>query len=804
TPHVAGVAALIVSYARKNELSFDPLKIKESIEFSAKPIPEYTLIDQGFGLVQADKAIERFSKMASEDSSLLYIGTPYSDFKTLIGTNWLPNKPEEYINYWYDLPYLYGGIYLRNSQVTTVPVSVYSINYDGHLKITSTVPWAVPSTAELPISKEGNATFFVTIDYSKMQKPGIYSGIIYVDDPSTNFVEGYIPVIVFVPERPTNGKLTITDKFQDVGDSVHRYIFQVPEGTQRMVLNISTDSDNFLYMQLVPPTGTHVLNYLGYGAFGLRNRVIELPNPLPGTWELIIWDAGEYNTGWEFHSTINIDFYGITSEPKVLRINGDTGNPTVGYVTLENTLGTFNATFHATNNVTLYGGMLWETGGSIYGYPYEFYIDSDIDPEFFKDAVYLEVSVIPEYLDQDVYVEAGYNLYSDYPTFLVTSGGTLQIPLVNNSLPAYLYIGSDEPAYVYLLVVYKNSETKIFKSMVTEEVKFLSNSKITIPIQVNASEPGTYFGALYAMDNDGEVLAVVPLFAEIGTPELETVLFGQPILGEPSIMTLRILDKATMTPIQREATVYINGQQYIAHDGELQFYIAPLQKEYTFNIRVVSEGYQDYSKTFVVNVNEPATNRLYSPTQIPPKIVSGVGRVTDYVADSTTLSITVDGPSGETGYVMVSLPVDTQIIKLQSNSHILSYYTLEYQNGIYLFVKVKYASPVTITVEYKTARWIVSTWNYVWYMLYWRYDQKFDPLYQKAVELGVDNETLQEAMKYKELADQYYAEAEKYLTPGRDNLAIAALPHIRKAYINIRKAYSILEEAINEIEGSEG
>ncbi|ASJ14517.1 S8 family peptidase [Thermococcus radiotolerans] len=804
TPHVAGVAALIVGYAKKNELQFDPLKIKESIEFSATPIPGYTLVDQGFGLVQADKAIDKFSKVAHENTPLLYVGTTYSDFKTPIETNWLPNKPAEYINYQYGLPYLYGGIYIRNSQVTTVPVSVYSLNYEGHLKITSTVSWAKPSVTELSVSEGNNVTFFVTIDYSKIQKPGIYAGLIYIDNPSTNLVEGYIPITVFVPERPVNGQLVITDTFQDVGDSVHRYVFQVPEGTQRMVLNITTDSGNFLFMQLVPPTGTHVLNYLGYGAFGLRNRVIELQNPLHGTWELVIWDAREYNTGWEFHSTIKVNFYGITSEPRVLHVNGNVGSPAVGYITLKNTLGTFNATFHATNNVTLYGGMLWDTGGDINGYPHEFYIDSMHNPEFFEDAVYLEVSVIPEYPDQDVYVEAVYNLYSNYPTILVTSGGTLQIPLVNNSLPAYLYIGSDEPAYVYLLVVYKNSEVRIFEPMISGEIEFPSNSEITVPIRVNASENGTYFGALYATGADGSVVAVVPLFAEIGTPELETVLFGQPVLGESSLMTLKVLDKATMKPMQGEATVYINGQQYIAHDGELQFYIAPLQKEYTFNIRVVSEGYQDYSKTFVVNVNEPATNRLYSPTQIPPKVVSGVGKVTDYVADSTTLSITVDGPSGETGYVMVSLPADTQIIKLQSNSHILSYYTLEYQNGIYLFVKVKYASPVTITVEYKTARWIVSTWNYVWYMLYWRYDQKFDPLYQKAVELGVDNETLQEAMKYKELADQYYAEAEKYLTPGRDNLAIAALPHIRKAYINIRKAYSILEEAINEIEGSEG
>ena len=109
---------------------------------------------------------------------------------------------------------------------------------------------------------------------------------------------------------------------------------------------------------------------------------------------------------------------------------------------------------------------------------------------------------------------------------------------------------------------------------------------------------------------------------------------------------------------------------------------------------------------------------------------------------------------------------------------------------------------MTINITYKTSRWIFNTWSYILNMLYQGYNQKFDQLYQKAVELGVDNETLQTAMHYKKLADQYYRRAAKYMTSGGRNFSVIAFISVRKAYINIRRAYNILEKAVSELEES--
>ncbi|WP_297461493.1 S8 family serine peptidase [Thermococcus sp.] len=187
--------------------------------------------------------------------------------------------------------------------------------------------------------------------------------------------------------------------------------------------------------------------------------------------------------------------------------------------------------------------------------------------------------------------------------------------------------------------------------------------------------------------------------------------------------------------------------------------------------------------------------------------IGGKASITRFIDAGRIYYLTVNGDHGTIVTVVLKLPADTTSYYVSvKNADLLDVKKDTAKGGTLLHIRMRLHSPGEIRVDYITKSDImrISTLNYVWYMLYWRYDQKFDELYKKALELGVDNETLQEALHYKELADKYYEEAEKYITPGRDNLAIAALPNIRKAYLNILKAYTILEAAIEEVEGSEG
>ena len=94
--------------------------------------------------------------------------------------------------------------------------------------------------------------------------------------------------------------------------------------------------------------------------------------------------------------------------------------------------------------------------------------------------------------------------------------------------------------------------------------------------------------------------------------------------------------------------------------------------------------------------------------------------------------------------------------------------------------------------------------NYLSYTWYHMYLKKFNETYQKAVELGVDNETLQKAMELHKMAKENYNKALE-LSGGNILMALGELkmlPFLRTAYLDELKALGILEAAIKELQSN--
>jgi len=91
----------------------------------------------------------------------------------------------------------------------------------------------------------------------------------------------------------------------------------------------------------------------------------------------------------------------------------------------------------------------------------------------------------------------------------------------------------------------------------------------------------------------------------------------------------------------------------------------------------------------------------------------------------------------------------------------------------------------------------ITTINLFYYINYKRLSEKFDELYNKSMEIRISNETLQEAIKYKDLAEEHYKETQEYgpIMANIDNVKILA--PLRKAYLNLKKAVEILENAVS-------
>ena len=330
---------------------------------------------------------------------------------------------------------------------------------------------------------------------------------------------------------------------------------------------------------------------------------------------------------------------------------------------------------------------------------------------------------------------------------------------------------------------------------------FAYGTSKTIEANVELNDNGTYLGVIGLIDSDtDETLTYAPMILQVGQPEMYVALMGTATIGEPSTLTLQILDMATLEPIQEEVKVIINGEEYYAVDGKLKFtYTATSLDDAVFNVRVISDDYKDFEGQFKVPVKEPFAE-FASENDVSATVLSGPGEITNFQAVHGKVSVTVSGESGTTSIVKITLPADAYYIEV-SGDHVVSYYIVKGQYAQYLFVTVRFASEATIEVTYKTSYDIMRTMYTTWYLLYNSYSRKFDELYEKAIELGADNETLEEALMHKELAEENYSIImEKYGVPLQPR--IQGIPYIRRAYLHIKQACTILEEIIEELESS--
>lgn len=104
----------------------------------------------------------------------------------------------------------------------------------------------------------------------------------------------------------------------------------------------------------------------------------------------------------------------------------------------------------------------------------------------------------------------------------------------------------------------------------------------------------------------------------------------------------------------------------------------------------------------------------------------------------------------------------------------------------------------TATGENSNSR--IGSLQYFYYLRYNEGIEKFDELYNKSIELGVSEETLEMVLEYKEMAEKEYELAWKFGHPLKGH--IQTFVHMRRAYLYLMEAIEILEKATAEFESS--
>ncbi|AEH24439.1 S8 family serine peptidase [Pyrococcus yayanosii] len=827
TPHVSGAVALMISYAREKGIRYDPIMIKRALELTAKPV-NGTLIDQGFGLIQVDKAIAKLEELSQEPTTYIYAGTTFTSFKDIMGEKEIPlSKYHVQLgSYFYNLglPYLYRGVYIRNERPRVVPIYFYPMDYiPGHglnltksvkgYRISTSVDWIIPNVTWVEAGGSTPGRFSIFIDYSKLQKSGTYVGLIYIDDPSTSYIDGYVAVTVDIPMNlngESSAKLSDTGR---PGEAKH-YFFEVPRGTQelRITLRLKTDENGNpmgrTKLVIASPTGRVIYDGPYVGAIEETTEYTwVVRNPAEGVWEITAYTSviTKYYTGLdESYYEIEVQAYSVALKPELIKT--DIKEPGTVEVPVE--VMNFNG---APISVDIAGYGLNVADPEIMqlqitpdspilqgpfqvnenDYYIEFGITSPEDP--YNADLDLIVYYFPTLADLNNFLngqEAEYTVYYDQvgPT-------NEEVFRMFKPAPGY-YLVVIDPWYLaypmeftfYYRILSDNGDVVVNPTSVSLE----QGESVTVTAEVTAPSEGTFLGIIGVSEaGTGTPLTYAPMIIQVGKPEMVAVLYGTPVLGEKSKMTLVLLDRATLEPVTGPTTVVINGETYYTENGRVDFYYTPTNLgAVTFDVQVISDEYKDVHRVITRTVAEPTAVRAAEG-----HIVLGAGQITSVDSAPGRITMTLNGETGEWSTVIITLPRGSRVTGV-SGTNIVDYQVIYGSNNVYVIATVKFASTATVTVTYKTPEMVLQGMIQIWYMKYLAYSRRFNDLYEEAKALGVSEDILEQAVKYKAEAEQYFEEFMKYGSPYR--AGIVGIKYIRKAYLSMREAIKILEQAIEE------
>ncbi|NJF24160.1 S8 family serine peptidase [Thermococcus sp. Bubb.Bath] len=650
TPHVSGAVALLISYAKAHGLSYNPLMIRRALEMGAMPVEEATPIDQGFGLIQVENSIKILQNLSSQPTTYIYGGTTWTGFRNELGEKKIPLSPAyvEFNSYFYNmgLPYLYRGVYIRNEFPESVPLYFYPMGYyPGYgldnipattYHISSSDSWIIPMASNVVAGNGTLGAFSIQIDYSQLQPGHIYVGFVYIDDPRTSYIDGFIPVIVDMPMNP-NGESHATLSDTALPGVAKHYYYQVAPGTKELKVTLQVPLDENgtpmgrTTLMIAKPNGEVAAAYVpGYWFVGpgLPEYTWTIKDPEPGTWEITAYTSTftKARTGYdESHYTITVETLGITLIPDKIHANMANPGEIQTIVSVKNNnYGTFHAQLSGMGM-----GRLDSTHVMIRNVNQDAWDVIRVIPVS-NDDYYLRVGITqPEdpSADLDLYVFY-FPTYEDLMNFTNYTVYTNQIgPTSYESFEKFM----PAPGY-YLIAVYGyytagyNPIHYLFYYQllggnsgditVTPDLIVPNNDIRAAYVGIKIPANGTYLGAIKVKDaTTGEVIGCYPIIVQVGLPKMGLTAYAEePIsIGQSTKIKIIAYDPQTMTSITKGTTEFIiNGKSYYTDNGVLEFSYTPKSFGDRLIVKAINPDYQDAAAVFTIQeLDKNAKFRYY-------------------------------------------------------------------------------------------------------------------------------------------------------------------------------------------------
>ena len=615
TPHVSGAVALLISYAKEYNLTYNPLMLRRALELSAKPVEGATMIDQGFGLIQVEDAINVLQNLSQEQTIYIYGGTTYTGFRTDLDKRKIPLSPAyvQFNSYFYDvfnLPYLYRGVYIRNERPVEVPLYFYPMEYHNawglwytenpkEYKISTNVDWIKPSVSKISAGGNVIGAFTIKIKYSKLKPGKVYVGFVYIDDPDTEVIDGFIPVIVDMPMNP-NGESEASLSDTALPGVAKHYFFQVAPGTKelRVTLRVPLDENGTpmgrTTLMIAKPNGevvaAYVPNYWFVGP-GLPEYTWVISDPEPGNWEITAYTSTftKPRTGYdESHYTIEVSAASLRISSSIIRTYSEKpGIVKIKTSLINNNYGDVkvNVTGLGVNRLDVVEAMQrsvgqdeWDVVGIIPVTVKDYYLKVGItDPEDQNADLDLYVLYFETYESLQKFIngtgqpdakytdQIGPTAYEEFEKFMPEPGYYLI------AVYGYDTAGYDPIHYLfYYQLLSDNGDVKASPSSMTVS----NNYEEPLAIEVNASNEGVYLGVVKVVDaKTGELIDYSPVVIDVGVPKVAIVPY---VSGELKVdnnvnITVELRDPKTGAPVTLGAKVFVNGKYYYTTLGAITF-----------------------------------------------------------------------------------------------------------------------------------------------------------------------------------------------------------------------------------------
>ncbi|MEW6308088.1 MAG: S8 family serine peptidase [Bacillota bacterium] len=262
-PFAAGAAALLLDAAHRKGLPVTPGTLNRALRAGAVPLPGYTSLEQGHGLINVTNAW-----------AALQAGVAAVGLNATLPEAWTLGR---------------AGIYARGQQPGYAEYQV-EVRRGGVYTVTSTVPWLKPAVTHLTL--QPGVPRRLGVAFTGLTEPGLHVGQITLDSPDWPGVEAELSATVIVPhklDRP------VSVSGQLLPGTYQRHFFRVLPGAEELIAQLAVgknaggDPTGRVRMRLYRPDGQELLrsDYTGLSSGVTVSRQL-VSVPAPGVWEVLV------------------------------------------------------------------------------------------------------------------------------------------------------------------------------------------------------------------------------------------------------------------------------------------------------------------------------------------------------------------------------------------------------------------------------------------------------------------------------------------------------------------------------------